>query len=73
MNARDALNLIIMKMYCVQVLVTSRELPMQLPSHFTKLANIPLPTSYNDYGEGFVYVKSDLTQVHWVGMGRGLA
>jgi hypothetical protein len=46
-----------------QVLVTTREMPMQLPSPLTKLASIPLQTTWNDAGEGFVYVKSDLIQV----------
>mmetsp|Transcript_20009 Transcript_20009/g.55703 ORF Transcript_20009/g.55703 Transcript_20009/m.55703 type:complete len:363 (-) Transcript_20009:778-1866(-) len=46
-----------------QMLVTSRELPMQLPSHLTRIASIPLQTSWNPRGEGCVYVKNDLNQV----------
>jgi len=34
-----------------------------MPSSLTKLANIPLPTTWNDQGEGFVYVQADLDRV----------
>ncbi|KAF5838139.1 hypothetical protein DUNSADRAFT_3334 [Dunaliella salina] len=46
-----------------QMLVTSRELPMQLPSHLTRIGSIPLQTSWSPRGEGFIYVKNDLNQV----------